>query len=125
MDRNEKILYHQIHPLKLAVDWISAFTSLWLFWRHDWIVGLLVLFVPSVIVTLILVSYANLETLRQSAFGRYIGVYMTPLMQLIRLAGMLVMVLGAWYHSLPGIAAGLVVILLAWFRGLLLPAAKT
>jgi hypothetical protein len=74
MDRTEKILYHQIHPLKLAVDWITAFASLWFFWRHDWIVGLLILFVPSVIVTVLLVTHANLEWLRQSAFG----LYMTP-----------------------------------------------
>jgi hypothetical protein len=44
------------------------------FWRHDWIIGLLILFVPSVIVTVLLVTHANLEWLRQSAFG----LYMTP-----------------------------------------------
>ena len=27
MDRSERILYHQIRPLKLAVDWITAFVS--------------------------------------------------------------------------------------------------
>lgn len=125
MDRNGKILYHQIHPLKLTVDWVTAFASLWFFWRHDWVPALFILFVPSVIVTLILVSYANLDRLRQSAFGRYIGVYMTPLMQLTRFAGMFIMVLGAWYHSVLGIVAGLVVILLAWFRGVLSPTSNT
>jgi hypothetical protein len=46
-------------------------------------------------------------------------------MQLIRFAGMFIMVLGAWHHALPAIAAGLVVILLAWFRGVLAPASNS
>jgi hypothetical protein len=123
MDRNERMLYHQIHPLKLAVDWITAFASLWYFWRHEWLTGLIVLFVPSIIVSAILVSHADLEKLRTSAFGRYIGLYMSALMQAIRFVGMFIMVLGAWYHSPLTILAGLVVILLAWMRGLLWPAA--
>ena len=123
MDRNARMLYHQIHPLKLAVDWITAFASLWFFWRHEWLTGLIILFVPSIVITAILVAYADLEKLRMSAFGRYIGLYMSALMQAIRFAGMFIMVLGAWYHSPLTIVAGLVVILLAWMRGLLWPAA--
>ena len=123
MDRNERMLYHQIHPLKLAVDWITAFASLWFFWRHEGLAGLLILFVPSIIATFILVSYVDLTKLRGSAFGRYIGTYMTLSMQMIRFAGMFIMVLGAWYHSPLTIVAGLVVILLAWMRGLIRPAA--
>jgi hypothetical protein len=125
MDRNARMLYHQIHPLKLAVDWITGFASLWFFWRHEWLAGLLILFVPSIIITAILVSYSDLERLRASAFGRYVGRYMSALMQAIRFAGMFIMVLGAWYHSPLTIVAGLVVILLAWMRGLLWPAAAT
>jgi hypothetical protein len=123
MERSERMLYHQIHPLKLAVDWTTAFISLWFFWRHEWLAGLIILFVPSIIISFILVSYADLTNLRGSAFGRYIGIYMTQLMQMIRFAGMFIMVLGAWYHSPLTIVAGLVVILLAWMRGLLWPAA--
>jgi hypothetical protein len=123
MDRNERMLYHQIHPLKLAVDWVTAFASLWFFWRHEWLAGLFILFVPSIVITTILVSCASLERLRASAFGRYIGLYMSALMQAIRFAGMFIMVLGAWYHSPLTIVAGLLVILLAWMRGLLWPAA--
>jgi hypothetical protein len=123
MERNERMLYHQIHPLKLAVDWTTAFISLWFFWRQEWLTGLIILFVPSIIVTAILVSCADLEKLRTSAFGRYIGLYMSAVMQAIRFIGMFIMVLGAWHHSPLTIVAGLVVILVAWMRGLLWPAA--
>jgi hypothetical protein len=40
MDRNEKILYHQIQPLKLAVGWITAFASLWFVWRRREMAGI-------------------------------------------------------------------------------------
>lgn len=49
MTRQERYLYHQIHPLKLATDWGSAFVSLYFFWRHDLLIGPLILFVPSAI----------------------------------------------------------------------------
>lgn len=123
MDRSERVLYHQIHPLKLAVDWTTAFISLWFFWRHEWLSGLVVLFVPSIVTSFALVSYTNLERLRDSAFGRYIGLYMSPLMQAIRFCGMFVMVLGAWFHAPLVIVAGVAVILLAWLRGVIWPAA--
>jgi hypothetical protein len=123
MDRSERVLYHQIHPLKLAVDWITAFASLWFFWRHEWLIGLIVLFVPSIVASFILVSYTDLERLKASPFGRYIGIYMSALMQAIRFAGMFIMVLGAWFHAPLLITAGLAVILLAWLRGVIWPVA--
>jgi uncharacterized membrane protein len=70
-----------------------------------------------------LVSYTDLERLKASPFGRYIGIYMSALMQAIRFAGMFIMVLGAWFHTPFVIAAGLAVILLAWLRGVIWPVA--
>ncbi len=123
MDRQERMLFHQIHPLKLATDWISAFISLWFFWRHELLTGLVILFVPSVIVTFALVTYADLEKRRASPFGRYVARYMTLPVQLARFLGMFIAVLGAWYHVALAIAGGFLVILLAWLWGLLRPAA--
>ena len=34
MTREEKLLYHQIHPLKLLTDWTAGFAALPLLWRH-------------------------------------------------------------------------------------------
>jgi hypothetical protein len=124
MTRQERYLYHQIHPLKLATDWGSAFVSLYFFWRHDLVTGLLILFVPSVIVSIALISAADLQGLRDSAFGRYVARYMSPALQAIRFLGMFIAVLGAWYHVALAIVAGFVVIILAWVWGLLRPAAS-
>jgi len=30
----EKVLYHQIHPLKLFTDWSTGLVAVWLCWRH-------------------------------------------------------------------------------------------
>jgi hypothetical protein len=123
MDRKDRMLFHQIHPLKLATDWVSAFVSLWFFWRHELLAGILILFVPSVIVTFILVSYVDLEKLRASAFGRYVSRYMTQPVQLVRFFGMFIAVLGAWYHLALAVVGGFLVIVLAWLWGVLRPAA--
>jgi hypothetical protein len=69
-------------------------------------------------VSLLLIRLADLEKLKQSAFGRYIGRYMTGLAQFWRLAGFGVMVIGAWYHLAWLIPLGLAAILLAWGWGL-------
>ena len=119
MTRQERYLHHQIHPLKLATDWGTAFVSLYFFWRHDLVTGLLILFVPSVIVSIALISVADLQGLRDSAFGRYVARYMSPALQAIRFLGMFIAVLGAWYHVPLAIVAGFLVIALAWVWGLL------
>ena len=124
MTRQERYLTHQIHPLKLATDWVSAFVSLYFFWRHELLTGLLILFVPSVIVSIALIAAADLERLRNSAFGRYVAQYMSPALQAVRFLGMLIAVVGAWYHVVLAIIAGFLVIVLAWAWGLLRPAAS-
>lgn len=34
MTLRERALYHQIHPVKLAVDWSAGLVSAVLLWRH-------------------------------------------------------------------------------------------
>ena len=51
---SEKLLYHQIHPLKLAVDITTSLGSTWLLWRHELALGLLVAWVPSIAITMLL-----------------------------------------------------------------------
>jgi hypothetical protein len=46
---------------------------------------------------------------------------MTSAMRLFRLGGLIVMVIGAWYHVVVLIPLGLVVILLGRLRGILFP----
>jgi len=121
MTAQEKALYHQIHPLKLCTDIGATPFSLILFWQHQLLLALLVSFVPSILVSAALIRWANLEWLKQSALGRYIATFMTGSMQALRLAGFFVMVVGAWLHIWLLIPLGLLVVILAWLRGLLFP----
>jgi hypothetical protein len=121
MNMQEKTLYHQIHPLKLFTDWGTGLVALYFLWQHNIVVGLIVAFVPSIVVTLLLVRIVNLERYKQSSFGQYIRKYMTRLMELIRFVGYAMMAIGAWYHIAWLIPLGLAVILLAWLRGVIFP----
>ena len=121
MDFREKQLYHQIHPAKLFTDWSTGFIALYFLWQHNLVVALIIMFVPSIIVSLLMVRYLNLEKYKQSPFGRYIRVYMSRFIEMVRLAGYLVMALGAWYHVFWLIPLGVGITLLGWLRGVLLP----
>ena len=61
--------------------------------------------------------YADLEPYRQSAFGRYIARSMSHAMEGVRMAGMIVAVLGAWRHSFRIVLSGAAIILFGWLLG--------
>ena len=117
MNPKEKYLYHQIHPLKLFTDVGAAFGGLCLLWRYQLALALVVMLVPPLLVSLLLMRYADLEPYRQSAFGKYIARSMSHAMEAVRLAGMAVTALGAWHHSLWIIGAGCGIVLFGWLRG--------
>jgi hypothetical protein len=112
-------LYHQIHPLKLAIDVGVTPVALYLLWTHRLLPALLVAFVPPIVVSLAMIRWRpDLEALRQSALGRYIGKYMTPVVQAVRLLSLVPMAYGAWVHDFTFIVVGLVILALAWGNGL-------
>jgi hypothetical protein len=119
MTLREKILFHQVHPAKLATDASFAVISLYFFWQHRLAVALLLHFIPPVVASAIVIRLADLEPYRRSPLGAYLVRCMTPLAQAARLAGDLVTVFAAWFHSPFAIAAGLIVVLAAWTYGLL------
>jgi hypothetical protein len=121
MTPQEKTLYHQIHPLKLFTDISAEVLSLYLFWKRKLIAGFIVLLVPPIIASALIIKWVDLESYKQSAFGRYIRAYMTPLMVAVRLLGTVVTHLGAWFRKPLLIPLGLVIVLFAWLRGILLP----
>ncbi|HEY6541195.1 MAG TPA: hypothetical protein VIZ18_09665 [Ktedonobacteraceae bacterium] len=125
MTPREKRLYHQIHPLKLATDISAEIVSLYLFWKHRLLAGMLVLLVPPVIASTLIMRLANLETYRQSALGRYIREYMTPSAVALRISGTVITHVGAWFRKPALIPLGLVTVLLGWLRGKLLPGVRT
>lgn len=121
MDASAKALYHQIHPAKLATDIISAFISLFLLWMHDLVLGLIVGYVPSIIATVLIISFADLEKYKQSTFGKYVKTYMNRTTQAVRLAGDTLSKIAAWYNLVLLIIISMLMILIAWLRGKLFP----
>lgn len=114
----DKALIHQIHPAKLATDISSSLVSVWLLWQHSLVWGIVATFVPPAIASALVIRFAHLEPLRDSRLGRYVARIMTPATQGVRLAGALVMAVGAWQRSWLLVIAGLAVVAAAWARGL-------
>jgi hypothetical protein len=121
MNIREKALYHQIHPVKLFTDVSTSFMSLFLIWQHNLLAGLSIGIIPSILVSLVVIRFANVEKIKQSSFGRYVGRYMTNEMQAVRLFGQVVIWFGAWYRIVLAVVGGYLLILLAWTRAKLYP----
>ena len=118
MDFSEKVLYHQIHPAKLAADVSAAFISTYLIWQHKFGLAMLSAFVPAILASALVMRFADLERLKQSPFGHYIRPFMTRRIEAWRFAGQVVVWVGAWYHQFWLIPAGLAIVIAAWMSGL-------
>jgi hypothetical protein len=115
----EKILYHQLHPTKLAADIGAEIVSLPLLWYHYLAWGLVTHFAPAFIASALLIRFGDFESTKQSPRGRYLLRYMTPAAQLVRLLADIAMMIAAWYREPVVIALGLVVVVVAWTYSLL------
>jgi hypothetical protein len=121
MTREEKLLYHQIHPLKLVTDVGTSFASTWLLWQARWAAAVLVAFVPSIAVSALLIWRADVERFRHTPLGRYVARFMTRKVEGIRLGGQAVMWAGAATHVVWIIPFGFMIIVFAWMGGLWIP----
>lgn len=120
MDFQERKLYHQIHPAKLATDFGMTIPALDCLWDHKLILAILWAWVPSIAVSAHLMSgRVSLEWLKRSAFGRYVKDNMTPLVEALRLATLVPTAYGSWDHHLWFIGFGFGLLGLVWNVGLL------
>jgi hypothetical protein len=117
MTLQEKILYHQIHPLKLAADIACAPVSLYLFGQYRLLLGIAAHFVPPVAASLVLIRHGELAAYKNSAAGAFMRRRMTRTAEGIRFAGDIVMVVGAWFREPPLIVLGLALVILACRAG--------
>ena len=115
----DKTLYHQIHPFKMMTDVISAFVAIYLFWLHLIIEGLIVAFIPSLVISLFMIKLVDFEKQKQSNFGKYVKKYMGRGTDTVRSLGFLVMLAGGWFHFASMIVLGFLVIILSWMNGLI------
>lgn len=122
MNRAERYLYHQIHPVKLLIDFGTSFASTWLLWEQRWWVAIAVAFGPSIAASVILIRFVELERYKHTLLGHYLASSMTHAVEAARLLGQLLMWGGAVAHIPWLIPFGFVVIVFAWLSGLLRPA---
>lgn len=118
MNLIEKNLYQQIHPVRLATDWLSGFAACYLFWQQEVAGALIVAFIPSLFVSLVVMRFVDLEKTKNSAFGRFYKRTHKPWLDSVRLGGFIVMAVGCFNHLLLGFAIGLVSIIGTWTHGL-------
>ena len=119
MDLGEKVLYHQIHPAKLAADVGGSLVSTYLMWRRRLVAAMLAAFVPAVVASVLVMRYADLERRKHSPFGRYMRRYMDRrVLDAWRFFGQVVMWVGAWYRVGKLVPIGLATVVAAWVSGL-------
>lgn len=117
MTFQEKALYHQVHPIKLATDILAQFVSLFFFWQQNLILGLAIMLIPPIIASLVLMNSVDLTPIKDSAVGAYLRRAMPRSMEMVRLFGTFPMVFGAWYHNITLIVVGLLIVALGWSLG--------
>ena len=121
MNFQEKKLYHQIHPIKLITDISAAISSSVLFWFHYFWPGILANLLPPMLISFIIISSFNLDKYKNSKVGIYLKKNMTGIMEAVRFSGNIIMLVGAWFHNFLVIFLSILIIVLAWLRGLILP----
>ena len=124
MTVSERMLYHQLHPAKLVVDWSTAAIAGALLWRPLWFAALVVGFGPSILATLVFVSGffdRALDRIRTRKAAHALASHLTRGVNALRFAGLGLSWAGCALHQLWLVPVGIVVILgawlLAWNRG--------
>lgn len=121
MTQRERILYHQIHLVKLTAD-VSAGVYALAAFAHGWLLtGAAVAVVVPAAASFAVLTRADLERLKRSRPGAYVRKFMTPAAQVQRIAGFVVLSAAAWTHSYLLGVFGAALIIHAWTRGLLIP----
>ena len=119
LDIRERILLHQVHPAKLAIDWGTGLIAAWLFWDHMLPAALIVGFLPSILISIYLILRVDLSRYKETPLGRYFVSPLTRPGDPVRLFGLIVLWTGAWFNSILAAAAGLGIIIFGWGKGLL------
>lgn len=109
-----KILYHQIHPAKLAADIGGAIASYYFFWVHEPLIAIIAAFLPAIIGSIIVIRLADIERIGKSPMGRKMKERMSRKIEALRFAGYAVSAAGAWYNDVLWVILGLAFVSACW-----------
>jgi hypothetical protein len=115
---DDRVLLHQVHPLKLAADISASIISNTLLWQHRLLAGIVTRYALPVAGSAIVLSFADVERLRDTAAGRYVLAYMPPSAVAVRFAGDVVMAVASWKRRPLVVALGLLIVAAGWSQGL-------
>jgi hypothetical protein len=118
MNLQEKVLYHQIHPAKLATDISASIVSGYFVWQHQVVLGIVVAFAMAIVASVLVLRFCDLQWLADSRLGRYVAWHMTKPIEAWRMGGQIVMWVGCWYHQWATILLGIALVVAAWMFGL-------
>ena len=118
MTAKEKVLYHQIHPAKLATDISASIVSGYLVWQHQAVLGIVIAFAMAIGGSLLVMNFCDLGWLANSRLGRYIAWHMSRPIEAWRMFGQIVMWIGCWYRQWLTIVLGALLVIGAWMFGL-------
>jgi hypothetical protein len=113
----DAILVHQVHPVKLAFDITASLVSNALLWQHRLVAGLASRYVLPVVGSALVLSFADLDRLRETKRGEYVLHHMPPASTALRLGGDTLMAVGAWRRKPSWIVAGTLLVVAGWSHG--------
>ena len=114
----DAILVHQVHPVKLAFDISASVVSNALLWQHRLAAGLVSRYLLPVIGSALVLRFADVNRLRNTARGEYVLQHMPPASTALRLGGDTLMALGAWRRKPSWMLAGALLVAAGWSHGL-------
>ncbi len=113
----DAILVHQVHPVKLAFDIAASFVSNALLWQHRPAAGLASRYLLPIAGSALVLSFADLDRLRNTKRGQYVLHHMPPASTALRLGGDTLMAVGSWRRKRSWILAGTLLVAAGWAHG--------
>jgi hypothetical protein len=110
----EKLLYHHLHPVKVAADASALVITAALLWQQHLFRAVAVGIALPVGASIFVLSFAAEETWSLVRSGRHRSVGVMAIVVLVRTAATFVFWIGAWYRSLTVCVIALAAGALTW-----------
>ena len=118
---DDRVILHQVHPVKLAADISASAISNILLWQHRLGAALSVRYLLPAAGSALVLQFGDVDALRETPQGRYVLAHMPPSAMAVRLTGDAIMAWGSWRRSPKLIGIGIAVIVAGWSHGLVEP----